>query len=305
MLITKDNVIRFQNYLEGIFWPDDVECDSQSQPFYVFCNYPSTLKLSQIDDWINIQVRTQSPYIGASYYSFKSSSGVALWFFPDKKVGLHETALQASMPNGTYTLKGRINVYSQTWKDGEMISCHLLPLSSMTNDIELIPSGQSWAKPNKIMGIVRSPVFTSGAVMFALVCVLIWTATAHVTLSIQKTKLENDIAFKQEKLGSNLSKKEAYDRNIAVLQSLNSWRDEFGYLPQATAAVITSVLETNNWDAKEIQWQNRRLNIVISATELDITQLVSSLEEQGVFSQVSIRPNSIENSWNLELEVEK
>lgn len=305
MSTARSYFIRLQNYLEGFFWPDGISCDVDSRPYYVFRRYPTSLKPNQIDDWINIQVRTQSPYINAKYYTFKSVSGVAIWFYTTPLNGLPETALQTQLQDGTHVVKGQAHIYRQVWKAGEMLNCFILDEAEQNSSAIEIPTGNSWAKPNKLTALIKSPIFSAQLAGVCLAVVCLWTAVGHVSLSFQQKSLNNEIEMKQAELGENLAKKERYDTNIALTQSLERWHEEFGFLPQVISVVISSVLETNEWSAREVLWQNRKLNIELSAPDLNITELVTTLENLELFSQVSIRPNSTAQSWNLELEVKR
>ena len=288
--------------LESYIWGNEHSVDTETPVFYVYCSYPTSLKSADIEDWVNIQVKTHCPFEHSDHYVFHSRSGVAIWQSRTPFKGIPETAMQVALPDGDHYVQSEHYVYQQKWRNGTMISCHIVDeYDGETRRMDTLLLDSPWAKSNKLKTFIQTPAFGALAIGGVFAVFMVWQSVGYITHVVQQGYYNAEVERLQLELGENLAVKERFQNNIQVLNGLKGWQDTGAYLPQLLSLVIDVVLETNQWDARTIEWQNGKLLVELSAQDLDITELVEKIESMEEFKQVSIRPNNKPGSWDLEV----
>lgn len=297
---------RFLNFLEITFWQEQFQIDSQSPTFYVYKPYPSSISNKQLDSWIKLQERALSPYKDGSSFSIPLKKGVAIWASKGEFKGTPETAMQRSLEDGTWYVKGKTLSYRQVWKGKVMQFCETVPSSATSaQEVSITESSviNSWAKPRQVDGFLKSPMFgfcVSGVIASLL---LLWFSTAFIVQSVEVASLNSKFRALENSVGDTLSARETQQINAEQIDQIRSWKNELGHLPVTFARVVSIFREQSPWIAGKVRWQNKTLTITVFAEELDITKLVQNLEGTGTFENVSIRPKDNANLWTLEVVV--
>lgn len=286
--------------------PDSYTCDSNTHAFFQFKPFPTGLRRSEINDWVNLQLTLLNPFDNGDVYHFVSSGGIHAWFAKNNFTGIPETALQQSLKDGSHTVMGTKYAYRQKWQNGYLISCYDIsstgkPQNSV--DINISPR-LSWAKKNPLNEQLRSPLTWAGLSLFLFFCVCVWATTAHISFILQEANLEKKIKLKSDTLGQKLVKESIKREAIATLNTLSEWKNEFHFLPEAYGMVAESLLENGDFQPNNLRWQNKNLELEFVSEGIDLPKLVESLESSDSFSKVSVRPHNDNNTWILEVQLQ-
>lgn len=294
------------DHLESLFWGKSVECDSTTASFYVFKPYPSSLKIAQYQDWGRLQSKTLSPFENGESYVHLSRNGVSVWAVPESFKGIPETAMQEALPDGQFIVKGERLYYEQHWKNGVMQTCRVTTVSEADKEsvITLQGTGRStigWAVKRNIDTWLSKPVTWYGVAAFIFISLFIWELGGTLSHVKQLQSIEAETTELEERVGDKLAQQNTFLQQQNVLSTLSQWQNSNGFLPQTLAKVAGVVLEGDNWQVDNIEWQGKRLVLQIQLNKTEISTLVSRLEQTDYFSDVSIRPNSKSNFWELEV----
>lgn len=291
--------------VETLFWGNSVEVDATTKTFYVFKPYPSSLKPSQHEDWGVLQSKVLSPYKGGTKRTFLNKDGVSIWAAPNQIKGIPETAIQQPFENGTHYVKGETQIYEQCWKNNVMISCRSLPSSNVISDplksIQLSKDSTGWAIKRNIDIWLSKPVTWFYILIFVVISVFfsqLGSLSSHI---IQVLSLQKEAAVLEVQVGDKLAMQNKIQQQQGVITLLSKWQHQNGFLPQTLANVASVVIKYGNWEAANIEWQGKRLVLLITLRDTDIPTLVSELERTNSFSDVAIRPHSLANTWTLEV----
>lgn len=289
--------------LEQLFWNNTANIDTKSNAFYVYRAYPSSIKSSQIDDWIALQRRTLSPFLNGDSYIYAAPKGLCLWTTPSQFEGAPETAMHRSLPDGEHWVKGEVFYYQQTWVKGTMTALSIetsAPEGARVESLQSLQPG-AWAKKRNIDVALSQPI-TWGAVAVCLFFVWVSVSVGSwIGTNTQLADYNNEISELESRLGNKLELQSAFQEKELFINGINTWQNKNGSLPKALASVITPVISQTAWQANVISWQNNVLMIELGSESLDITQLVADLETRDEFARVGIRPHTTANTWNLEL----
>ncbi|GGW92448.1 hypothetical protein [Alteromonas halophila] len=289
--------------VEQLLWNRATEVDAKSDAFYVYRAYPSSIKSAQLADWVALQKRSLSPFKGGEVYAHASARGVCLWATPTAFSGIPETAMQGALSDGEHWVQGAHHTYYQVWKQGvmtEMATGVSAPAGQTTVSVDEL-RGTPWAKSRNIDKMLAKPVtwfaLAAGLFLFSL------TMSLGSWLGIQQQlgSYEDQIASLETSLGDKLALQTRYQQYEQLLSGVEQWQHAPGHLPDTLASVITPVLGQTSWHANVIAWQGGQLSVELESDELDIASLVQSLEARNEFSEVSIRPNAKQNTWDLEV----
>ena len=288
--------------LEGLLFDIGTETDSSTTAFYVYRPYPSSLKSGQLDDWIALQKRTLSPFVNADTYSYAGKKGLCFWASPTKFTGIPETASHASLPDGTHWLKGKTHYYKQQWRQGELVSLgyhNSAPESVEVIAIETLDSS-AWAKHRKVDQMAQEPYVWACVALFLFVFGLMINLGSWVGISMQASEYASQAEALEERLSDKLALQASYQTQNTLVNGINGWQDEMGSLPHVLASVASPVLDQTKWNAEALAWQNKVLDVELISSDINITELISSLELREEFESVSIRPHTSPNTWNLQ-----
>ncbi len=290
------------NKLEAILWQDEYNVDIESETYYVFKTFPASLKSKQRADWAKVQARVLNPFVGGDVYYFITSEGVAIWTTPGHFKGVPETAAQQSLSDGTHLVKGEHYCYQQDWIAGNMVACQVLIDPPSQNSISLQPEGyQYWARHRKI------DLWLKEAWSWGLICTflfgiaLCWQGGSFVSLTIQGHQLDSQINELESRVGERLDEQAKLRNNQQFVSGVRGWQSETGYLPQTLAGVLLELNSSENWSVNLLEWQLRALKLELQMADLDITDLVTKLEQNPLFEKVAIRPHARKNTWVLEV----
>ncbi|APD87574.1 hypothetical protein BM527_16565 [Alteromonas sp. Mex14] len=288
--------------LEGIFFDNRTEADVESKAFYVYRPYPSSLKSSQLEDWVALQSRTLSPFSDGDVYTYMGKKGLCFWATQALFDGVPETASHSSLDDGTHWVKGKKYFYKETWKQGELVGllrAEVAPDNEEVIDIESLFSS-AWARHRKVDKVIKEP-FTWGIVV-AILSAFWLSINSGKWVGVQQ-QLENygsQITTLEDRLSDKLALQTQYQTQVSLIGGINRWQDETGSLPHVMASVVQPVISQSKWNADAIAWQSRALEVELISDALDITQLISELEQRPEFAEVAIRPNASSNTWNLQ-----
>lgn len=299
-----DLVDRFLNYLERTFWQNDKQIDTTTPIFYVYKAYPANTNNKQRESWVKLQEKALSPYKNGGSFSVPLPNGVAMWLARDTFKAVPETARQHALPDGSWFVRGAEFTYRQTWKDGVMLRCDMLPSETASHDtlpINENPTMSSWALPRNVDVFLKSPFFGLSVVGLIAALVSLWLITAFVVISIETSVLKNKVKELESTLGTTLETKDVFQRDTRHLEQLNAWKSDVGYLPLNFGNIVSTVNAQTPWVAGKIIWQDKTLTVTLFSEELDITTLVEKLEGTGAYESVSIRPQDNSNLWTLEV----
>lgn len=291
--------------VEILFWGNSVKVDTSTETFYVFKPYPSSLKPSQYKDWGVLQSKVLSPYKGGTKRTFLNKDGVSIWAAPNEIKGIPETAMQQPFENGTHCVKGETQIYEQCWKNNVMTSCRSLPSSNVTSDtlknIQISKDSAGWAIKRNIDIWLSKPITWFYVLIFVVISVFfsqLGSLSSHI---IQVHSLQKEAAELEVQVGDKLAMQNEIQQQLGVIDMISKWQKQNGFLPQTLANVASVVIKYDNWEAINIEWQGKRLVLLITLRNTDISTLVSELERTNSFSDVAIRPHSLANTWTLEV----
>jgi len=288
--------------LERVFFDNRTETDAESQAFYVYRPYPSSLKSSQLDDWVALQRRTLSPFSGGDVYTYAGKKGLCFWATPAIFNGVPETALHSPLDDGTHWVKGKRYFYREEWKQGELVGLSTADAAPSTEKIINIENVflSAWARHRKIDTVISEPL--TWAIVITVLAALWLSISAGNWLGVQKQldSYGSKIAVLETRLSDKLALQSQYQKQVSLIGGINRWQDETGSLPHVMGSVVQPVISQSKWNADAIAWQNRTLDVELISDALDITQLISELEQRPEFAEVAIRPNASSNTWNLQ-----
>ena len=298
--------------IERVIWGDSAQVDETTPAFYVFKPFPSSLKTSQYKDWGQLQSKILSPFEGGAQYVHLSHLGVCVWAVPNALNGIPETAMQQSLPNGKHIVKGSSQIYQQYWQDGVMQSCLLLSSevsdsatetdNTHTTEVALLKEqATGWAVKRHIDKWLVKPVTWLGVMAFIVASIFVWQLGAMGSHIIQRNAVADATTTLQEQVGDKLALQSKYQQQQNIMSLIANWQQQNGFLPQTLANVAKVVMQYDKWQADSIEWQGKRLVLLIQLEKADISTLVAELESTGLFSDVAIRPHSKTNTWTLEV----
>ena len=288
--------------VDRLIWPSQQQRDETSSSFYVFKVYPKSLKTKEIKQWADLQISTLSPFSQGDHYYYLSKKGLHLWVAAGKFSGIPETAYQNALEDGEHIVTGKQDNYRQVWKDGSMYSCSSA-LKETSNQQPLpISFNQPWAVTRNLDKQLKQPTVWLGMCFFALLCCFLWWATGYATISLQEKNAEQEVSQLTETLGEKLNLQNTLRNNTQLLAGLNSWHQNYDFLPETFALVAEKLNQQGKWRANSLIWQNKTMEIELLSKDIDITSLVSELEKIGSLQQVSIRPHDANDTWILEAE---
>ena len=289
--------------LERLVTSDSFEPDSVSAPFYQFKPYPGGIKRSEIDNWVILQRKLLNPYQSLHCYHHTSAKGLHLWYAQEALKGIPETALQQPLENGEHTVKGQQHCYYQQWQHGVMTAC--MQTSNSTPSVHIkVNNRVAWAKIRPLKTHIRRPLMWSWLLGFMFICVCVWVVSARISLSVQLAHLEENIANKSDTLGNKLLKESALRDTRVALDFFPVWQNEHGYFPAAFGLIAESLLANGTFTPNNIRWQNKKLELEFKSTNMNLTALVASLEDNSAFVNVSLRPHNDDNTWMLEAQLQ-
>lgn len=288
--------------IEQLVWKHTTDVDSKSEAFYVYRAYPSSIKSAQLNDWIALQKRSLSPFKAGDVYIYASAKGIALWATPGVFSGIPETAMQSALGDGIHLVRGAHLTYRQVWRDGVMTEMTCTDADSADTQLSSL-KGSPWAKVRQIDRVISSPLswFCAAAAIFCLS--LFATTGSWLGITQQLSNYEATISELESTLGDKLALQTRYQQYEQLLSGVNQWQYQAGQLPETLASVIGPVLSQTQWAANVIAWQDNELTVELASQDLDIAALVQALESRTEFSNVSIRPHTTPNTWNLEVTV--
>lgn len=292
---------------DRFIWQSEQSVDSVSNYFYVFKTFPKELKGKQRVQWAELQAQTLSPFSNCTRYSYLSDVGLHLWISQGQVVGIPETASQQSLDDGEHLVRGASQQYSQSWQNGLMLKCYAVsPENSQSQDEK--PSTEinrhsSWAVNRHIDEWLQRPLTWIGITAFVSCCALIWLGAAGLTLHLQGANAENQITQLETTLGEKLAEQSKLQQTQQTLSLLQSWHNEYGFLPESLGEVAAILSMQGQWKANVIAWQNHHLEIELLAKNIDIAALVGELENIDKLEQVNIRPHAANDTWILEADI--
>lgn len=292
----------FLERLEGLIFDNRMDVDFETKAFYVYRAYPSSLKSSQLNDWVSLQKRTLSPYVGGDVYSFAGKYGLCLWASPHEIKGIPETAMHAALTDGVQWVKGTHFYYQEQWSKGELIALKYsvdAPNDAQIQDIDVLKSS-AWAKHRKIDKIIQEPLTWGAVAVFLFSTWVAVNAGSWLGTTQQLSEYTSRATSLEERLSDKLVLQATYQRQEQLISGIQNWQTEAIYLPFVLAAVAEPVVNQTMWDADAIAWQNNTLDIELISTDINITALISALEQREEFESVSIRPSTSQNTWNLQ-----
>ncbi|MBO1254144.1 hypothetical protein J3L16_00435 [Alteromonas sp. 5E99-2] len=289
-------------FIDAAFWPNDHKADSSTYTFFQYKGFPAELKRSEVNHWAALQAKLLNPFKSSHSYFFISTHGVHIWFSKTEINGIPETALQNTLKDGTHLLKGEQFLYKQQWQDGVMTSCIVTPMehdSSSTAHIDI--SNLHWATRRKIDKVIASPFSWACVVAFLFSMVLTWVLISSVSYGVQRSSLENKINNASSALNSKLNQESQVRATIQALTALPAWRKEYGSFPEAYGIVASSLLKNGSFSPNNIRWQNAVFELEFQSDDMNLPDLVSSLESSDEVENVNVRPHNNENTWVLEV----
>lgn len=293
---------QFLDRLNNVFFSGNAAYDSEREVFYTFKPYPQSLKSTQIDDWAELQCKVLVPFINGDYYCFLHSKGLCFWSSMTPLKGLPETAMQPALPDGIHLCKGASHFYRQSWKNGVMQVCETIPQDESSTGIINLEVGQgAWARKRQIDKWLGEPVTWALASVACTLFVGLALITGYLSMQAQLSSLAEQQNNIEQKLGDKLAMQNELQSLIRAENQLREWQYSNGLLPPNLALLIEVVTDQVEWQATSILWQERSLTAEINATELDLARLVTDLEATGAFSDVSVRPGSRLNGWQIEV----
>lgn len=305
-IITKSRWLsNFLDRVEILLWGNSVEVDTSTPTFYVFKPYPSSLKSAQYDDWGILQRKILSPYKNGEHHMFISRDGICFWAVPDKLKGLPETAIQQSLEDGTHYVKGKTQLYEQCWQNNVMVRCRSLPISyeipGPHERLEVSKNSTGWAVERNIDIWLAKPITWFCTLIFLFLSIFVWQLGSLSSHVIQAYYLQEEASELEVQVGDKLAIQTKIQHHQSVIELLSKWQHQNGFLPQALADVASVVVKYDTWEAANIEWQGKRLVLLITLNNTDIPTLVSDLEKTNLFSDVAIRPHSQVDTWTLEV----
>lgn len=297
--------------IEQLLWGDNAAVDTSTAAFYVFKPFPSSLKPSQYKDWGQLQSKILSPFEGGARYVHLSHAGVCVWAVPKALKGTPETAMQPSLPDGNHVVKGASQYYQQRWQDGVMYSCSPLSIGAETSQhaatddiVELAllkRQATGWAVKRNIDEWLAKPVTWLLVMAFLMFSVFVWQLGATGSHLIQRKSVADETTTLEQEVGDKLALQSKYQQQQSIMLLVANWQQQNGFLPQTLANVAKVVMQYDTWQADSIEWQGKRLVLLLQLQKADISTLVADLEQAGLFSEVAIRPHSKANTWTLEV----
>jgi hypothetical protein len=301
---TQKKIDHILTQIDHFFWPSTETIDVNTKVFFVFKPYPKHLKRNQIEQWAILQCKSLSPFTTGDHYQYLSKAGLHLWISQTDIHGKPETALQASLSNGSHMVAGKKHLYQQTWSDGFLINCLILDKSLQQQTDFVLPlvinQVAPWAVTRKIDRQLKTPSTWLAFSLFVLLCGAVWHTAGFLTLNMQYQHAEQSANDLQQELGEQLARQDLIQRQQKSLTSLQTWQSEFGFLPETFAAIVEKLNQLGTWQGNSIVWQSRTLVIELVAKELDIAALVAELEEVDSLAKVNIRPHISNDTWILE-----
>ncbi|MBD1389807.1 hypothetical protein IC617_10245 [Neiella sp. HB171785] len=285
-------------------WPEQQEADCSSRCYYCYKPYPIGLKGDALQQWAALQAQRLNPYHNGHSYSYLAKSGVAIWVSPSPFQGIPETACQQAMPDGTHVLHGNEQLYKQRWLNGSMVEClSIASQQELGASPTAINTQAPWAINHPFEQLIAKPVFWAlTCSVVAFIC-LLWLAVGYTALSFQSILANERSAQIELELGDKLTQQMELQSQQSAIAGLSRWRMEYGVFPEAFAVVASIINQQGDWVVDVVQWQNKRLSIEFKANSLDITQVVSNLENSSVIANASIRPGSTSGVWIVEVGV--
>lgn len=300
-------ITRILLFIDTALWPNDHKADSSTYTFYQYKAFPSELKRSEIERWVTLQVKLLNPFQTSHYYTFVSSYGVHIWFSKTELNGIPETALQNKLKDGSHSVTSRQFSYKQIWQNGVMTSCVVLPNKPSNDDVNSKSTidflGTAWATQRKIDNVITSPFSWACAASFIFLMVVIWVSISHISYSVQNSQLENSVNKTSSALSDKLSQESQLRDSIKVLETLPVWRNEFSSFPEVYGLIANSLLTNGVFTPNNIRWQNKSFELEFQSDNINLPNLISSLESNSVVQSVNIRPHNDENTWIIEVTV--
>ena len=299
-------LIPFMDRIESIFWGSSVDIDDTSAAFYVFKPFPSSLKPTQTEEWGLLQSKVLSPFDKGERYTYLSHAGISVWAVPNRFKGVPETALQQPLVDGLHRVKGSNYYYEQHWKDGVMLSCEPIEGSIASNE-KLLPlrftesMTSGWGVKRNFDKWLTKPISWLFIMAFLIASFFIWQLGVTFSYVIQKNNIQSSIEHLEIEVGDKLALQSKYQAQQSTIELINNWRRQNGFLPQAIASVAQVVMNYGEWDAENIEWQGKRLVLLLELGDIEISRLVADLEGTELFTEVGIRPHSKANTWVLEV----
>jgi len=298
---------KFLDLIENTFWGEESSIDGTTNTIFLSKPYPSGLRGTNLDNWVDLQKRHLNPFNNGNTHVFRGANNLCLWFSKQELEGIPETALQAPLPNGLHYVKGKTFLYRQRWKDEEMLVCETLSYlpdgAHLTSLADFDEKGRAWAHQRKIDQLSITPAFWACIVIVVFLMIFAFLGGAKLANLRISSTLKSEEMLIQDKLGDKLALQDRVQRAQAVKNGIIQWSLANASLPTSLATVIDNVVEQTEWHADAIDWQGHKLIVVLRTSELDIAALVANLESSGAFDTVSIRPNSRAGTWNLEVKV--
>lgn len=300
-------VSKFLDLVEGTFWSEESSIDCSTNIIFLSKPYPAGLRGSNLENWIDLQKRHLNPFDNGETHTFKGASNLYLWFSKNELQGIPETALQAPLSDGLHFVKGKNFIYRQRWKGKEMLKCETLSFLPEGEHFVSLDArqerGRAWAHQRKIDQLSVTPVFWTFVATVFFLMVFAYLGGAKVANIKTSSDLQSEEISIQEKLGDKLALQDRLQRAEAVKNGIEEWSKAKGSLTTSMAIVIDNVIEQTSWHVDAIDWQGHKLTVVLRTSELDIAELVASLERTHAFETVSIRPNTRAGTWNLEVTI--
>jgi hypothetical protein len=301
---TQKKIDHVLTQIDHFFWPNNGAIDVNAKIFFVFKPYPKHLKRNQIEQWALLQSKSLSPFTSGDNFQYLSKAGLHLWICQADINGIPETAMQTPLSNGSYLIEGEKHLYQQTWSDGLLINCLIMEKTHQQQTSSVSPlilnQGAPWAVTRKIDRHLKTPTTWLAVCSFLFLCGIIWHTVGFLTLNIQHQYAEQSANDLQQQLGEQLTRQERIQNQQKSLNTLQSWQNEFGFLPETFAAIVEKLNQLGTWQANSIAWQSRSLVIELVAKKLDIAALVAELEEVNSLAKVNIRPHISNDTWILE-----
>lgn len=307
MVFVRKQIDYWLNAADRFIWQSEQSVDSASNYFYVFKTFPKELKGKQRVQWAELQAQTLSPFSNCTKYAYLSDAGLHLWISQDQVEGLPETACQQSLNDGEHLVRGGSQLYKQTWQNGIMLKCFAVSSQSIQlqdekSSIE-INKDSSWAVRRKIDQWLQRPSTWIGITAFVSCCALVWLGAASLTLHVQGAAAGNQISQLETTLGEKLAEQSKFQQTQQTLSLLQSWHNEYGFLPESLGEVAAILSLQGQWKANVIAWQSHHLEIELLAKNIDIAALVGELENIDKLELVNIRPHAANDTWVLEADI--
>ncbi|GGO63618.1 hypothetical protein [Bowmanella pacifica] len=287
--------------LEQWFWPEEHQIDTTKLIIYTCKPLPGNLKSSELKQWTDLQVKTQSPFISGGAYHYVSRHALHMWFAPTPLDGIPETARQSALPDGWHSVQGRQACYKQHWQRGVLMTCEVTTNSETAVPINL--EGSSWAVSRKIDKAVKTPGNWLLFCALLVACTGLWYVSAAVTIHIQQQMAEQQAQTVTEQMGERVSQLDQLKNNQSLMSQLSSWTNEYSSFPETFAALAKSMNMQGSWKMNQVNWQNKTLTMEFIAEQVDIAQLVADLEANPAFIEVNIRPFVAGEGWIVEAKV--